>query len=460
MRGLMALNSQTVPPQRLILALGLGTGYLVVAGLFLRQYLLWNPQWLLGIALLPFITLPTERKFSPLLLVSIAVLLGLSAFSQITTIYFLGFLLVLWLVIQTVLGRSGIYPLLMLTVASPIFSYVADVLSFPLRLQLTKAAAAILDLGHSTVDVAGNIILLNGEEFSVDPACAGLNMLAFSLMIAVFLLAHLHKTSQKPWPYWLLFAFLLLMLGLNLICNLLRILVLVLLRIGPEDRMHDAVGLLCLIVYAILPFFFLARKVNQGRKSTSRPTAAGTREAFSGKAVVLQVSLLLCVAAAGYQVQHNRPLPQAAAPLQVPGFKKEVLLDGVHKFTNGQALLYMKPIRAFYSTEHHPMICWEGSGYLFKNIAPGMVAGNLVYTGTLTKGKDLLFTAWWMDNGQHQTIEQTDWRWRMAKGEPAFHLVNVTAASEEELHRQVQQLLGPPSKGKEQAKRYSFLTFP
>ncbi|WP_181308144.1 exosortase N [Rufibacter sp. XAAS-G3-1] len=425
------------------LAVVLGLGYALVAIFFLRQYLLWNPQWLLGLALLPFLALPAApKKMSWVLLMGAALLLLLAGFFQITTVYFLGFLLVLWFFLQTILHRGGGYALLMLLVASPIFSYLADVGSFPLRLQLTEAAATLLRFSGTSAEAAGNILLLNGEEFSVDPACAGLHMLSFSFMMAIFLLAHQHKTQQKPWPFWLLAFLLLGMLGLNLLANLLRILVLVLLRIGPDAFMHDAVGLLCLVLYAIVPFFFLVKYASR-KIQLSTPAFYKTKKApFSRGILLVHAGLLLCLAGVGYQVQsHKKVPPSSAAPLQVPGFEKTIVLDGVHKFTNGDALIYMKPVRGFYSFEHHPLICWEGSGYLFRHVTQQEIAGKQIYTGTLEKGNDRLHTAWWMDNGQHQTIEQSDWRWRMATGEPAFHLVNVTAATKAALLSQATQLL-------------------
>ncbi|MBC3538231.1 exosortase N [Rufibacter sediminis] len=420
----------------------LGIGYVLVAGFFLRQYLLWDPQWVLGLALLPFITLPAiKRKSSPFLLIGLVCLLLMAAFYKITTLYFFALLLAFWVFLQTVMGRSGGYALLMLAVASPIFRYVSEILSFPLRLQLTKAAAVLLSVSYTKVEAVGNLLLLDGEEFSVDPACAGLHMLSFSLMIGVFLLAHLHRTQHKPWPLWQLTVLLAAMLLLNLGANLLRILVLVILRIGPEDLMHDAVGLICLVLYALLPFYLLVKFTkNRSRFKADFPKEASKQENPSKETVTLHLLLLLCLAGVGYQVQTDRKSPQLTSRQTIPGFEKTILQDGVTKFTNGQALVYMKPVRAFYSTEHHPMICWEGSGYQFKHVSEKQVNGKIIFTGILEKGQDRLHTAWWMDNGRHQTISQADWRWRMARGEPAFHLVNVTASTEALLVAQVGEL--------------------
>jgi len=115
-----------------------------------------------------------------------------------------------------------------------------------------------------------------------------------------------------------------------------------------------------------------------------------------------------------------------------------VLANGVTKYQSRQALVYFKPVRTFYATEHHPLICWEGSGYTFRHVQLQQLGNHVVYTGELQKGTDRLYTAWWMDNGRHRTVNQWDWRWRMLKGESHFRLINLTVARREELPMAVQ----------------------
>ncbi|WP_460893235.1 exosortase N [Rufibacter soli] len=417
------------------LSLALGLGYALVAAIFLKEYLLWDLPWLLSLALVPLVALPAQSlaRDWPLFL-GAAALADLAAYTQIATLYFFAMLLTGWWALQTLGGRNGLYPLLLLLIASPLFSYLADVWSFPLRLQLSQAAAHLLQFIYPKVEAAGNLILVEGKEFSVDPACAGLSMLSFSLLLAVFLMARL--AQQNSLPGWAHGVLLLLMLGLNLACNLIRILLLVIFQIGPDQVMHEVVGLLCLLIYAVVPFYFGSRFMARFFQNSLKPEKA-TSPALPPRQWKLHVFLLLLLTGAGLRIMWKEVIPQPAAPLQVAGFQTQVLPDNVHKFTNAQALIYMKPVRGFYSTEHHPLICWEGSGYQFRKVRQVQVANRQVFMGTLVRGKDRLQTAWWMDNGQHQTIAQSDWRWRMFKGEPAFHLVNITTVSEPELRRQI-----------------------
>ena len=87
------------------------------------------------------------------------------------------------------------------------------------------------------------------------------------------------------------------------------------------------------------------------------------------------------------------------------------------------------------------MICWVGSGYEFKQIKKETIVDKEIYTGTLEKGADKLFTAWWFDNGKCKTIKHLEWRWRSLKGEGEFVLVNVSTTTEQELRNKVNEFL-------------------
>lgn len=69
------------------------------------------------------------------------------------------------------------------------------------------------------------------------------------------------------------------------------------------------------------------------------------------------------------------------------------------------------------------------------------VGSTSIYVGELHLGKEKLYTAWWLSNGTHHTIDQRDWRWRMLRGERGFNLVNATVAREADLLPVVERLL-------------------
>ncbi|TXK52640.1 exosortase N [Pontibacter qinzhouensis] len=417
--------------------------YLLLAFLFLKKYLLWDMPWLLALGLLPLVMQQNEgQQVSWVAGILSFALAGLAAYTQAGTVYYFAWVLALWWSLGSWRGQVGLYPLLVLLLGSPIFSYVAQVLSFPLRLQLTEAATNLLQLVHLPAEAAGNIIVLEGQEFSVDPACAGLSMLAVSLLLAVFVLAHLQKKTGRRLPALLALLLLGFMLLLNLVSNLLRILLLVLFRILPDNPLHDTMGLLCLLLYAVLPYYLVASRCQSRFAILDKKLPKTLRKAYSIRIIACVNScLVLSLLAAGIQVG-KKPLAEKNASLQAfTGFTEEALPGGVQKFVNQEALVYVKPIRAFYATEHHPLICWEGSGYLFRKVRQVQVGTRTLFVGELHQAEEKLYTAWWMDNGRHQTVDQWDWRWRMVRGEAAFAMVNITVAQEQQLLPLAEQLL-------------------
>jgi exosortase N len=422
------------PTEQLVIPLLVLGLYLLVAGIFLSEYLLWDSQWILAIVLVPFVAqVQPQKSLSPALLIATIALALLAATLQNSTLYFFTSVVALWCGAQLIVGRISIYPILLLVVASPIFKYIANIISFPLRMQLTTWAVAILNTMEKQAEAAGNIILVNGEEFSVDPACAGLSMLSLALILAVFILAHLQKTYLKKFPLWFIGMMLGLILLLNLVSNLLRILLLVWFKILPGNPLHDVLGLLCLLIYALVPFYFTAKWLQQHLAKVSQNVSLKSSISFRGS-LLLNYLLLLMLIGTGLTIKSEKPVMVLEQTIpQLNGFHATTLENGVTKYSNENVLVYLKPVQAFYSTEHHPLICWEGSGYKFRHVQKQQIGNYNVYVGELQKGKDTLYTAWWMDNGQHQTIDQLDWRTRMLKGEAKFRLVNVTVAQKQEL---------------------------
>jgi len=274
----------------------------------------------------------------------------------------------------------------------------------------------------------------------------GLNMLLVSLIIALLLLAFQERKRQQTLPVYRIVLVLLATLGLNLFCNLIRIVLLVGFRLLPDNPLHDAVGMACLLTYVVLPLWYLAPLVfvrpdflpNPAKRfSVSMQWNVAWKWTSRG-----WIHMVLLVLALGrgwtWQGRHGcRTRTGFELPARSSG-------GGVYKYSKKEALLYVKPVAAFFDAEHTPLICWQGSGYVFKKIGQHRCAGLDIYTGVLQKGDEKIYTAWWFDNGQHKTISQTDWRWRMGRGEASFSLINLNADRQEVLMKEMEALLKLP----------------
>ncbi len=158
---------------------------------------------------------------------------------------------------ETFYGRVNSLPVLVLVMMSPIFEYAMNVFSFPIRLALTSWAGNAIRAAGQQVSVQGNMIICNGNEFSVDPACMGLQMMVTALLCGIILIGFYQKQYKKELSLWLVLAMLAAMILMNVVSNLLRIIFIVWLNIMPGTIMHDVTGMMCLVLYVIVPLMFI-----------------------------------------------------------------------------------------------------------------------------------------------------------------------------------------------------------
>ena len=367
--------------------------------------------------------------------------LMLSFFVPVKTLLFLSFGFAILFLYESYFGTVGFLSVCTLVFMAPAFEYAANVFSFPIRLQLTSWAGYLFTWANVNATVKGNMIVYNGNEFSVDPACMGLSMLITSLLLGSILVGYYQKKYGRILNPPLLLLCYGSILVLNVISNLLRIIILVHFHILPGDAMHDLVGLICLLVYVLLPMVFLCRKgVEAWGKATvpSKYVQNRTKGFF-----VSNLFLLLAVGSIAYRVAHTETYKAFdKVPETVVDYKARVFAPGIVKLENNRALAYVKFVRGFYDTDHNPTICWKGSGYNFEQVQTTFRNGYSIYTALLVKGNEKLYTAWWYSNGRQQhTSDPIAWRWHMLQKKETYALVNVTAASQNDLHKEVERII-------------------
>ena len=130
--------------------------------------------------------------------------------------------------------------------------------------------------------------------------------------------------------------------------------------------------------------------------------------------------------------------------IELPGFKRSIKKFGVLAFESKEALVYIKPpVRALQGA-HDPRICWQGSGFEFKAVQKEFIEDIEIFTAMITNEDDLLYTAWWYDNGAQKTITEMDWRLATLKQGKGFHLINVSSYDQAHLRKEVENLLKNP----------------
>jgi exosortase N len=331
--------------------------------------------------------------------------------------------------------------LFILALLTPVASYFADTFSFPIRMGLTSLAGSIIRIGGSHITVEGNTITFRNHLFSVDPACMGLHMLVFSLLCALLLMNYYQKQEQRRLSILPIAGLLLLTTALNIVANLLRIVCLVLLLILPENPLHGIFGLLLLGGYVLLPLLPMIRYTihrfgHPVLPAKGSPAVRG-RWVLAGNLLVVIAMIIVTT----INLLKKEPVSTRFTRDAIPGYTLRNLPNAILQLDNGQSMVYIKPIPGFYYTDHTPSICWEGSGYTFNTLQESTRGGIHVFEGKLEKGREILYTAWWYDNGAAQTINPFRWRWDLIRGGAPYAVVNVTTTTQPQLEAEITHIL-------------------
>ncbi|MDQ3683960.1 MAG: exosortase N [Bacteroidota bacterium] len=404
--------------------------YLFIWNMVLSGYLSFTSlPFLLGALALPFTVAKSGNKISYRYALIALVCVVISFFIPVKTFLFFSISFSIFFLIESVGYRLGYVSCSVLFFMSPIFQYLSNVFSFPIRLQLTKWSGKLFSFVDPSTAIKGNIIYHNNNEFSVDPACMGLNMLTASLLLSIILLGFYQKKLNTNAGLLKFSGFLILVISFNIISNLIRIVVLVHFTILPGTLMHEVIGIACLFLYVVLPSAFLANLF--ASKSAISKASDKTLPVREIHKPLLHGLLLMITLFSAYHTNQTDTYKQFSnkAEKMILGFKTITHSPGIVKLENDKALIYVKYIRGFYDTEHNPTICWKGSGYEFRDIKEETVSNFKVYTALLVNGRETLTTAWWYSNGNKHLTHQFAWRWSMMKGEKNYALINVTTAT-------------------------------
>ncbi|GAB4046387.1 exosortase N [Spirosoma litoris] len=331
--------------------------------------------------------------------------------------------------------------LVALCLLSPVLRYLSALFSFPIRLQLSTWAGSLLRLIGLHVQVEGNVLIKTIRDFgsiemAVDPACMGLQLTGISLLVGLFALIWQEREQQKKVYMGWIIPYQSAVFGLTIFCNLFRIVLLVALGAMPGTWEHEGIGLACVLVYTWLPTWWLARLLVQRMgqvesQNSSLELAASMLKPASWSFGLVVVGLSIRALAA---LPNNKPVEISTNSKSTPGTgstyesgcQRKVLANGFIQLSKPGLLLYLKPQSDWFSADHSPMACWQGSGYELRRVRETAVDGHPAYVGELRKRGQTLYTAWWFSNGTLTTISQLTMRGRMLRGETGFVLVNLT----------------------------------
>ncbi len=385
---------------------------------------------LMGLIALPYV-IRIDNKTGGYRYAIAALLAGIVLlFFRTSSLYYFSAVFILLFIIERWWGRINHLPLLVAIAVSPIIGNIVYIWSFPIRLQLSQWTVKVLSWAQFNIKADGNLLLLDGHSFSVDPACIGLKMVVTSVVLGLVIIAYFEKKYKRSISISKLFLWVALLLVAAIFSNFIRLITLILFHILPENPMHDVVGVLSLVCYVLLPFYFLLAYAFSKSKKEHSEGATSIQQTPKRKVApitkVALASLLLLQVVNGRQFL-SAPVEniQLISDIQIEGFQKKVTPNGVLKLQSDEALIYVKPPVRFFQGSHDPRFCWQGSGYTFSSVQIEELNEKRIYTALLTKGEDQLYSAWWYENEKLHTPHEWDWRWKTFQGDGGYAMINI-----------------------------------
>jgi len=356
------------------------------------------------------------------------------------TFFYLSSVFILFFIIEKWWGKIKFLPFLLAIVISPVLRKIVSIWSFPIRLQLTEWAGAVLQYTNMDIQVSGNMLLMDGNSFSVDPACIGLKTVITSLVLGIVILAFFEKKHQQSFTPFKTILLMSTICLLAIVSNFIRLLALIIFHILPENPLHDLIGLGSMFVYVLIPFYFMVRYFSSKIKKEKKIITQNFTPVPTQKANLLLALLLIFHFYNGLKFLET-PVDNIAAleHIHLDGFSEDLTPNGVLKLQNEEALIYVKAPVQFFEGSHDPQVCWKGSGYQFSEVKIDSIGGKQVYTGILKKDNDKLYTAWWFENTTSQTPHEWNWRWKSINGNGNFYMVNVNCTHQEILEKWVEK---------------------
>lgn len=396
-----------------------------------QENLYFGYSFVLGVISFPFLIGRGDDQLEYGYLV-LALLAAAGAYwSGSFSLFYFTFSFGLCFILSLHLGQINKLPIFLLLIISPLVSHISAMLSFPIRLQLSNWVSTCLQAIGFDIVSEGNLLIISGARFLVDQECVGLKMLITGMVLILIILAYFERKTKQRFTVFQIGQALAIGFVFNVLANFSRILILVLFQIGPDEAMHEIIGVLCLLFYNLLPLVMLIRLWKPAGMPLS--TVQKSKVPYA-KSLCYISSLTLLLSLAGWSI-HQQEIP-AAYHLDnslLSNLHKEALDDNIMKYSSADLLIYVKPPVSPLRGTHDPRFCWRGSGYELKMIKQEQNNGMSIYTGELIKGQDKLYTAWWYQDGD--AITNSEWTWR-SKGlldSKAYAMVNVNADSKANL---------------------------
>lgn len=329
------------------------------------------------------------------------------------SLHFLSLMLLICLVYYYFTKKFSFIALICILLFSTIFNKFFEHLTTEIKQALCENVYFILK-NFITIDrIEGVNFYINGAKISVDTACMGLSMFKTGLLTGAILLTLEERKQKLHFSILQIIVFCLIIILLNIISNYFRIITLILLDSTEENILHHTIGLLCFLLYQVLPMIFMIRYFKPKKEAI-----VVTEKQNNFIPVAFSFVIVLVTSVEMKNAMSVDLLTDLNPKYDIR--KGEWVDEEVFKIQSPEKLVYIK------TPSHKPLICWTGNGYKITESKEILVENEKIWFNKMEKNNNQYVSLWWYEcDGKKYTSFVEVMLMRLIYGKP-IRLINET----------------------------------
>lgn len=232
--------------------------------------------------------------------------------------------------------------------------------------------------------IEGVNFYINNARITIDTACMGLSMFKTGLLSGALLLTLEEKKQQKYFNVLQIVFFCCILVVLNIISNYFRIITLILFNCTEENTLHHTIGILCFILYQIIPMLFVIRFFKPNKQEIKI-----TKKLYPIFFIIIPAILVFTTSFKIKKEQHYNLLENLD-----PEYQNEIgvwVNKEVFKIVTPDKLVYIK------TSNHNPLICWTGTGYKIIESKEVKKGNENIWRVKMEKNNIQYYSYWWYE---------------------------------------------------------------
>jgi exosortase N len=302
------------------------------------------------------------------------------------SLHFLSLSIMVCLVYYSFTKKFSFIAFISLMLFSSLFNKFFEHLSAEIKQALCQGVYVVLKNSISIEKIEGVNFYINGAKITIDTACMGLSMFKTGFLAAAALFTIEERKQKGYFSIIQIVFFCFVVILLNVISNFFRIITLVLLDCTQENLLHHSVGLICFLLYQMVPMLLLMRYMKPNDKEVQQ-----LDDKINWFPVLVAFVVVFCTSIEMYKNQKFNLLENMS--FEYNSKTGEWVNDEVFKISEPKKLIYIK------TPSHKPMICWTGDGYKILESKIILLHDSKVWFNKMEKDNKYYNSYWWYECG-------------------------------------------------------------